>query len=125
MGRGADGLIVSYGGGRRRAARRGRRGMHPVLRAAGIGFILISSLPAGYVHTSAHGQKLDPKWGAPVDPDGAAERAVQAAKERADRLEQCYRFPGSPSESCRAQREDDRRPSEKHYEQKVHERRWY
>jgi hypothetical protein len=125
MGNGADGPSVIHGGGRRRAGRRGQRGMHPVLRAAGIGLILISSLPAGYVHTSAYGQKLDPKWGAPVDPEGAAERAVQAAKERVDRSEQCYRLTDGSSERCRVKREDDRRPSEKHYEQKVHERRWY
>ena len=89
------------------------------------------SLPAGYIHKSAHGQTLDPTWGRPdptwgrpVDPVGAAERAVEAAKERLDRLEHCYKFPDSPSERCRIQREDDRRP-EKHHERKVPERRWY
>ena len=121
----AGGLSVSSGSSRRRAARKGQRGIHPLLGAAVIGFILIISLPAGSVHKSAHGQTLDPTWGRPVDPVGAAEQAVKAAKERLDRLEHCYKFPDSPSERCRIQREDDRRPSEKHYERQVPERRWY
>jgi hypothetical protein len=120
----AGGLSVSLGSSRRRAARKGQRGIHPLLGAAVIGFILMISPPAGYVHKSAHGQTLDSKWGAPVDPQGAADRAAQAAKERLDRLEHCYKFPGSPSERCRIQREDDQRPSEKHHERQVHERRW-
>src|SRR5436190_3204972 len=98
--------------------------LQPLLGAAVIGFILIISLPAD----NAHGQTLDPTWGKPADPAGAAgaaERAVDAAKERVDRLEQCYKFPNSPSERCRVTREDDQRPSEKHYERQVIERRWY
>jgi hypothetical protein len=118
-------LSVSSGSSRRRAVRKGQRGIHPLLGAAVIGFILIISLPADCVHKSAHGQTLDPRWGAPVDPVGTAERAVEAAKERLDRLEHCNKFPGSPLERCRIQREDDRRPSEKHHERQVPERRWY
>jgi hypothetical protein len=94
--------------------------LQPLLGAAVIGLILIISLPADY----AHGQTLDPTWGKPADP-GAAERAVDAAKERLDRLERCNKFPDSPSERCRVTREDDRRPSEKHHERQVIERRWY
>jgi hypothetical protein len=118
-------LRVSSGSSRRRAARKGQRGIHPLLAAAVIGFILMISLPVDWVHTSAHGQTLAPRSGAPADPAGAADRAAEAAKERLDRLEHCHKFPNSPEERCRVQREDDRRPSEKHHERQVLERRWY
>jgi len=95
------------------------------IRAAAIGFILTVSPLVPGVHLSAYGQALDPSWGAPADPKGAAARAEKAARDRLDRMEHCYRFPDSPSEGCRVQREDDRRPSEKHFERQVLERRWY
>ena len=96
-----------------------------VIRAAAISLILTVSPLAPYVQLSTYGQTLDPSWGAPVDAQGAAARAEKAARERLDRMEYCYRFPDSPSEGCRVQREDDRRPSERHHERQVLEKRWY
>jgi hypothetical protein len=116
---------VSSGSSPRRTAWKGQRGIHPLLGAAIAGFILIISLPADCVHKSAHAQTPNPRSGAPVDPVGAADRAAEAAKERLDRLEHCYKFPNSREERCRIQREDDRRPFEKHHERQVLERRWY
>jgi hypothetical protein len=88
-------------------------------RPAIIRLMLIISLAVGYGYKFAHAQTPDPKWGAPAETQGAADRAAEAAKERQD----CYKFPNSPSERCRVLREDDRRPSEKHHERQVHERR--
>jgi hypothetical protein len=107
------------------AAGKDRRGICQSLAAALAGVILTISLPAGHAHNPVHAQTLDPKWGVPVNPQRAAEQAERAAKERLERMEHCYRFPDSPSERCRIQREDDQRPSEKHYERQVLEKRWY
>ena len=110
--------------GQRKPARKGKRGIHLLLATSIAGLIVTISVPVGHVHKSAHAQTLDPRWGAPLDAQGAADRAEKAAKERLDRMEHCYRFPNSPAERCRVQREDDRRRSEKHHEQQVLERRW-
>jgi hypothetical protein len=110
--------------GRGKLARKGKRGMHLLLPASIASLIVIISVPGGLVYKSAHAQTLDPRWGAPVDAQIASDRAEKAAKERLDRMEHCYRFPNSPAERCRIQWEDDRRPSEKHHERQVLERRW-
>jgi hypothetical protein len=99
----------------------GRRVSSGNTRPASTALILIVNLAACYLHNCAHAQTSDPKWGAPAQTQGATDRAVEAANERQD----CYKFPNGPSERCRVQREDDRRPSEKHPERQVHERRWY
>src|ERR1700730_9693301 len=99
----------------------GRRVSSGNTRPASTALILIVNLAACYLHNCAHAQTPYPKWGAPAQTQGATDRAVEAANERQD----CYKFPNGPSERCRVQREDDRRPSEKHHERQVHERRWY
>ena len=99
----------------------GRRVASGDTRCAITALILIVSLAACYLHNSAHAQTPDLKWGAPAQTQGATDQTVEAANERQD----CYKFPNSPSERCRVQREDDRRPTEKHHVRQVHERRWY
>ena len=93
--------------------------------AAVIGFILIISLPAGCVHKSAHGQKLDPAWGAPVDA-----LANSRQKDEADgdasvqrKLVEFCRKEHNDSGICRKVLEDDRRPTEKHPEWQQYQRR--